>query len=144
MTQTHADLSKLSPAEAIKEIDSGISSATAALGDAHALAPFFRDPYLNVTQEVGAHLLSRGLMLWSIDFQAEDWRDISPDDVVSRAIEQIEKKGKGILELYDIQERTALALPKLLAELKRREYRIVHVVPAASVAMGVHRSPDRK
>ncbi len=144
MTQTHADLSKLSPAEAVKEIDSGISSATTALGDAHALAPFFRDPYLNVAEEVGAHLLSRGLMLWSIDFQAEDWREISPDDVVSRAIGEIEKKGRGILELYDIQERTALALPKLLAELKRREYRIVHVVPAASVAMGVQRAPDSK
>jgi peptidoglycan/xylan/chitin deacetylase (PgdA/CDA1 family) len=144
MTQTHADLSKLRPAEAVKEIDSGINSATAALGDAHALAPFFRDPYLNISQEVGAHLLSRGLMLWSIDFQADDWRDISPDDVVSRAIEEIEKKGRGILELYDIQERTALALPKLLAELKRREYRIVHVVPAAPGAMGVQRTLDSK
>ena len=144
MTQTHADLSKLPPAEAIKEIDSGINSVTAALGDAHALAPFFRDPYLNITQEVGAHLLSRGLMLWSIDFQAEDWRDISPDDVVSRAVEEIEKKGRGILQLYDIQERTALAVPKLLAELKRREYRIVHVVTATSVAMGVQRDPGGK
>ena len=69
---------------------------------------------------------------------------ISPYEVVSRAIEEIEKKGRGILELYDIQERTALALPKLLAELKRREYRIVHVVTATSVAMGVQRDPGGK
>jgi len=61
---------------------------------------------------------------------------ISPYEAVSLAIEEIEKKGRGILELYDIQERTALALPRLLAELKQREYRIVHVVPAASIAMG--------
>jgi len=42
----------------------------------------------------------------------------------------IEARGRGILLLHDIQPATALALPTLLAELKARGYKIVHVVPA--------------
>jgi hypothetical protein len=35
-----------------------------------------------------------------------------------------------VLLLHDIQPRTVLMLPKLLSELKRRGFKIVHVVPA--------------
>ena len=68
-------------------------------------------------------------MLWSIDFQANDWDNISPDKVVERALKEVEKKRKGILLLHDIHARTAAALPKLLSELKIRGYKIGHVVP---------------
>jgi peptidoglycan/xylan/chitin deacetylase (PgdA/CDA1 family) len=129
LTQSHADLSKGSFADAKKEIETGIKSVKSALEDARLVAPFFRNPYLQTTSQLEAYLASQGLSTWSIDFQADDWQDISPEEVVTRALGEIEKKQKGILELYDIQQRTALALPKLLNELKRRNYRIVHVVP---------------
>ena len=45
-------------------------------------------------------------------------------------MQRLEKKGKGILLLHDIQPRTVAALPRILRELKARGYRIVHVVPA--------------
>ena len=45
-------------------------------------------------------------------------------------MQRLERKGKGILLLHDIQPRTVTALPRILREMKARGYRIVHVVPA--------------
>ena len=130
LTESHSDLSELPMAEARKEIETGIASAKAALGPSRSLAPFFRDPYLRTNRAIEDYLRSQHIMTWSIDVQADDWMDITPDEVVEHALNEIERNRKGILELYDIQERTARALPKLLGELKRRGYRIVHVVAA--------------
>jgi peptidoglycan/xylan/chitin deacetylase (PgdA/CDA1 family) len=52
--------------------------------------------------------------------------------LLARTLDQIEKAGKGILLMHDIQPGTRRVLPQLLRELKNRNYRIVHVVPAAS------------
>lgn len=128
-TQTHPNLSKLSSSHAKREIEDGIASVAAVLTASRRLAPFFRAPYLAVTPTLQNYLVSRGLMLWGIDFQADDWEKISPDEVVERALKAIEKKRKGVLLLHDIHSRTAAALPKLLTELKARGYKIVHVVP---------------
>src|SRR6185437_6335716 len=116
--------------QARKEIDDGIASATAALGDPAALAPFMRIPGLLRAKDVEDYLASKGIQVWSADFPADDWRHISADRVYQLAISRIEAKGKGILLLHDIQARTVAALPRILRTLKERGYRIVHVVPA--------------
>jgi peptidoglycan/xylan/chitin deacetylase (PgdA/CDA1 family) len=112
------------------EIEGGIAATGAALGDAGAVAPFFRFPGLGRTDPVEAYLGRRGLMAWSADFPADDWRRIKANEIIRRALMRLEAKGRGILLLHDIQPATALALPTLLAELKARGYRIVHVQPA--------------
>src|SRR5262249_40850916 len=66
------------------------------------------------------------------DFPADDWTRISAQQVLARALERLERKGKGVLLLHDIQPATALMLPTLLRELKARGYHIVHVVPAGA------------
>jgi peptidoglycan/xylan/chitin deacetylase (PgdA/CDA1 family) len=114
------------------EIEGGIAATATALGDATRLAPFFRFPGLGRTDPVEGYLGARGLMIWSADFPADDWRRIGADEVVRRALRRLEAKGKGVLLLHDIQPATALALPTILAELKRRGYRVVHVVPATA------------
>jgi hypothetical protein len=114
------------------EIDRGIEAVAAALGDAKSLAPFFRFPGLGRTEAVEDYLGERGLMIWSADFPADDWRRISANTIVERALRRLEAKGKGILLLHDIQPATVLALPTILSELKARGYRIVHVQPAAA------------
>ncbi len=116
--------------KAIAEINGGIESVTAALGDGTAPAPFFRIPGLLRAEPVERYLASQHLMVWSADFPADDWTKISPAQVFARALQRIEAHHKGILLLHDIQPRTVEALPGLLRELKRRGYRIVHVVPA--------------
>lgn len=113
-----------------KEIDDGIASTAAALGDPAKLAPFFRVPGLRRGHDVEDYLVSKGIQSWSADFPADDWRHISADQVYHLAISRIEAKGRGILLLHDIQARTVAALPRILQTLKERGYRIVHVVPA--------------
>jgi peptidoglycan/xylan/chitin deacetylase (PgdA/CDA1 family) len=113
-----------------QEIDDGIASAAAALGDPAAVAPFMRIPGLLRAKGVEDYLASKGIQVWSADFPADDWRHISADRVYQLAISRIEAKGKGILLLHDIQARTVAALPRILRTLKERGYHIVHVVPA--------------
>jgi peptidoglycan/xylan/chitin deacetylase (PgdA/CDA1 family) len=121
---------RLNIAAARQEIDLGVASVTAALGDERALAPFFRFPGLGRSQAIEEYLASRGIMVWSADFPADDWTHISGAKVMARALERLEKKGKGVLLLHDIQPATALILPQLLRELKHRGFHVVHVVPA--------------
>jgi peptidoglycan/xylan/chitin deacetylase (PgdA/CDA1 family) len=113
-----------------QEIEQGIASVTAALADGTAPAPFLRIPGLRVNDGIEEFAASKGLQLWSADFPADDWRNVSANRVYELAMQRLEKKGKGILLLHDIQERTVAALPRILRELKARGYRIVHVVPA--------------
>jgi hypothetical protein len=111
------------------EIDDGIASVTAALGDS-APAPFFRIPGLSRAEDVEDYVASKGIQTWSADFLADDWRHVSSTRVFELAIKRLEARGRGILLLHDIQARTVAALPRILREMKSRGYRIVHVVPA--------------
>jgi peptidoglycan/xylan/chitin deacetylase (PgdA/CDA1 family) len=130
-TQNHPLTMNRMPIErARQEIDDGIASVKAALGDDAALAPFLRIPGLERAAAVEDYLASQGIQTWSADFPADDWRHISSSKVYDLAMQRIEAKGKGILLLHDIQARTVAALPRILNELKARGYRIVHVVPA--------------
>ena len=113
-----------------QEIEEGIASVTAALGDGTAPAPFLRIPGLRPNDGIEEYAASKGLQVWSADFPADDWRNVSSARVYELAIQRLEAKGKGILLLHDIQPRTVAALPRILHELKARGYRIVHVVPA--------------
>jgi peptidoglycan/xylan/chitin deacetylase (PgdA/CDA1 family) len=123
-------MDRMSIERAKQEIDDGIASVKAALGDDAALAPFFRIPGLLRAEGVEDYLASQGIQTWSADFLADDWRHISSSRVYELAIKRLEDKGRGILLLHDIQPRTVAALPRILGELKARGYRIVHVVPA--------------
>jgi peptidoglycan/xylan/chitin deacetylase (PgdA/CDA1 family) len=121
---------RMSPERLAQEIDAGIDAIAGALGDETLIAPFFRIPGLLRSDAVDTYLQSVGLMVWSTDVMAHDWKRIKPEGIIRRAIDRLDAKGKGVLLLHDIHERTATALPSLLLELKARGYRIVHVVPA--------------
>jgi peptidoglycan/xylan/chitin deacetylase (PgdA/CDA1 family) len=130
-TQNHpTGMDRLPLDRSRQEIEQGIASVTAALADGTAPAPFLRIPGLRVNDGIEEFAASKGLQLWSADFPADDWRNVSANRVYELAMQRLEKKGKGILLLHDIQPRTVTALPRILRELKARGYRIVHVVPA--------------
>src|ERR1700716_1192014 len=130
-TQTHPLTMDHMPVERAKqEIDDGIASVKAALGDDAALTPFFRVPGLLRADIVEDYLAAQGIQIWSADFLADDWQHISSSRVYDLAMKRLEARGKGILLLHDIQARTVIALPRILNELKARGYHIVHVVPA--------------
>jgi peptidoglycan-N-acetylglucosamine deacetylase len=131
-TQTHPlTMDRMPIDRARQQIDDGIASVKAALGDnADALAPFFRIPGLLRAERVEDYLAEQGIQVWSADFLADDWRHVSSSRVYELAISRLEAKGKGILLLHDIQARTVAALPRILETMKARGYRIVHVVAA--------------
>jgi peptidoglycan-N-acetylglucosamine deacetylase len=131
-TQNHPYAMQRLPLDRAKaEIDGGIASVTAALGErSAAISPFFRIPGLSRNDGIEEYAKQKGLQVWSTDFLADDWHHISSARVYDLAMKRLAAKGKGILLLHDIQPRTVAALPRILNDLKARGYRIVHVVPA--------------
>jgi peptidoglycan/xylan/chitin deacetylase (PgdA/CDA1 family) len=117
-------------AKAQQEIDDGFASVQAALGDEFKVAPFFRYPGLLHQANSEAYLAERHIMAWSADVPGDDWkRRVSAKEIIRRSVTRLEERSRGILLLHDIHKKTVAALPGLLAELKARGFKIVHVVP---------------
>jgi peptidoglycan/xylan/chitin deacetylase (PgdA/CDA1 family) len=119
-------------ARAENEVENGIRSIKTALAGEGTLAPYFRVPGLGRTHAVENFLQSQKIIVWSSDTVADDWTPISGDQVRQRALRRLEARGRGILLLHDIHNRTASMLPQLLRDLKARGFHIVHVVPGKS------------
>jgi len=143
-TQNHLyTLSRMAPAKAHAEMDDGIQAAADALGGANEVAPFFRIPGLVRADVVEKYMAQKNIQIWSADFPADDWKHLSSSEVMKRALSRLEAHGKGVLLLHDIQPSTALMLPNLLRELKRRGYRVVHVVPATAAVPKTPTTPEQ-
>jgi peptidoglycan/xylan/chitin deacetylase (PgdA/CDA1 family) len=128
-SQHHPHFERLSMRRVEREVDGGINSVTAALGDATVLSPFFRIPYLGRTNAIERFLEDKQLVTWSADVDTNDWwRGSSPGAIVKRTMRQLNAKGRGIILMHDIHRATAMALPILLKELKANGYTVVHVV----------------
>jgi hypothetical protein len=97
------------------------------------IAPFFRYPQLRQTGDLKAYLAERNVAAFSIDIDSQDFKIKKPDQLVASIMTQLKKKQKGIILMHDIHKRTAEALPLLLAELKAKGYRIVHMTAKAPV-----------
>lgn len=132
-TWSHVDLSKLSTDQAKDEIEKGISAVKLSLGTAPG--SFFRFPQLKGPPEIEAYLGSRNIGIFSTDIDSFDFKHgRKPEAVVKTVMERLEKKGKGIVLMHDFQKVTAAAIPDLLAQLKAKGYKIVHIKPKAPVA----------
>jgi peptidoglycan/xylan/chitin deacetylase (PgdA/CDA1 family) len=128
-TESH-HLVTLAGPHGIREFDTGFASIGAVLAPDYAPAPFFRFPGLFNTYAVESHAKAKGVSVMSGDVLADDWIGIGPDHIIARGLARLQAKGSGILLLHDVQPALALAMPRLLRELKRLGYRVVHIVPA--------------
>lgn len=126
-TYSHAKLSSLSADKAEEEVEMGLSSVAMALGE--PVAPFFRFPYLRPNEAAVAYLKTRDMASFTIDVDSRDFRTRDPEEVQKNVLTQLAGRRKGILLFHDIQPSTARALPSLLAELKKRGFKVVHMVP---------------
>ncbi len=125
-TWSHARLRKAkTPADAVDEIERGMSAVRRAVGG--PISPFFRYPALEDTADTLSHLQSRNVSMFSTDVDSFDFKHQPPEVLVKSIIDKLEKKGKGILLMHDIQPTTARAIPLLLASLKERGFKIVHM-----------------
>lgn len=125
-TWSHARLRKAkSSDDAVSEIERGFSAVQRAVGS--PITPFFRYPLLEDTKETMEHLSNRNIAIFSTDIDSRDYVPQTPDRLVKSVIDKLEKKGKGIVLMHDIQPTTAKAIPMLLAELKAKGYKLVHL-----------------
>ena len=75
------------------------------------------------------HRATRNVAVFSTDIDSFDFKLQSAEHMIKGVLAKLDKKGKGIILMHDVQPGTAKALPMLLAELKARGYRIVHLKP---------------
>lgn len=131
-TWSHANQGSLSAANAEREIELGVSAITAALGK--PIAPFFRFPYLSDPRRSINYLEGRDIGVFSIDVDSYDFRTRNGAVMKQNVLSQLQKKGKGIILFHDIQRSTAAGIADLLDELKRRKFKVVHMVAKAPLA----------
>lgn len=130
-TFRHANLRTLSDAAAMAEIRKGEMSVADALRPIGMQpAPFFRFPYLADTTNLRHRLASEGIVAIDVDIDSKDYFRDAPATVRERTLRTLEKHGRGIILMHDIQGRTAAMLPGFLAELEKRGYKVVRLVPA--------------
>jgi peptidoglycan-N-acetylglucosamine deacetylase len=131
-TWSHADLSKAKSDDDWKaEIEKGVSAVRLAVGA--PIAPFFRYPVLKDTKETLQYLGGRNMAVFSTDLDTFDFKFRNPDQFVKQATDRLERKGKGIILMHDVQPVTAKALPRLLAEIKAKGFKVVHLKPKAEL-----------
>lgn len=94
--------------------------------------PFFRFPGFASTPALIERLQRRGIVVFGADFWASDWVTMTPERQFDLIMARTEQFGRGIVLFHDTREQTAAMLPRYLRELKKRGYKIVHIVPAGS------------
>mgnify|MGYP001551077153 CR=1 FL=1 len=132
---SHPLLNRMTPATAEAEIDRGIAEDEFALYGRRRndpTTPFFRFPGFASNGVVLEWLQGRHIVVFGADVWASDWLPMTPAQELQLILSRIERIGSGIVLLHDIKAQTAALLPAFLRELKRRGYRIVHIVPAGS------------
>lgn len=132
-TFSHPLLSRMAPAKAEAEIDRGIAEDEFALYGKRSnvpSTPFFRFPGFASSSELLARLQDRHIVVFGADVWASDWLPMTPDQELQLLLARIDRTGSGIVLLHDSKAETARMLPAFLRELKKRGYRVVHVVPA--------------
>jgi peptidoglycan/xylan/chitin deacetylase (PgdA/CDA1 family) len=136
-TFSHPLLDRLPLAKAEADINRGIEADEFALYGQRRTdpaTPFFRFPGFASNQALLDRMAARGLVVFGADVWASDWLPMTPEIELGVILARIDKVGRGIVLLHDTKAQTARMLPAFLRELKRRGYRIVHVVPAGAPA----------
>jgi len=132
---SHPLLSHMAQANAETEIDRGIAEDELALYGkrrSQPTTPFFRFPGFASSPALLDRLQARHIVVFGADVWASDWVPMTPAQELQLILGRIDRLGSGIVLLHDTKAQTAAMLPAFLRELKRRGYRIVHIVAAAN------------
>ncbi len=125
------NLSRLPFEKAKDEIERGFAAVTLSAGT--GIAPFFRFPGLNDSDELLTYLQSRGIASFTVDVITNDSFIGTADALAKRTLKLAAARKGGILLMHDIKRSTAKALPAILAGLKAKGFKVVHLRPKASV-----------
>lgn len=119
------NLKALSIDRATDQIERGFAAVALAAGQ--PISPFFRFPGLSDSGPLLAHLQERGVAAFTVDVVSNDSYIGSPSRLAARTISLVEHQNGGIILFHDIKASTAAALPTILAELKKRGFKIVQL-----------------
>ncbi|TCR93009.1 polysaccharide deacetylase family protein [Rhizobium sp. BK376] len=121
-TFKHPDLDKMSFDQAMAEIQRGENAVVKAVGSD---VNFFRFPYLADSKKLRAAVAMRDLVVMDVDVDSKDYFSVTPVAVMQRTMNELHKRGRGIILMHDIHTRTAAMLPTLLNRLEREGYKVV-------------------
>jgi peptidoglycan/xylan/chitin deacetylase (PgdA/CDA1 family) len=124
-SHAHLDSKKLSEAQVKEEIEKGFSAIKLALGANPA--PFFRFPALQHNPTSVDYLGSRNIAMFSCDIDSFDYKSKDAAQIINTVMTKLDKQGKGIILMHDLQKHTAEALPTLLRRLKAGGYKVVQM-----------------
>jgi peptidoglycan/xylan/chitin deacetylase (PgdA/CDA1 family) len=124
-SHAHLDSKKLSEAQVKEEIEKGFSAIKMALGANPA--PFFRFPALQHNPASVEYLGSRNIAMFSCDVDSFDYKSKDAAQIINTVMTKLDKQGKGIILMHDLQKHTAEALPTLLRRLKAGGYKVVQM-----------------
>ena len=133
---SHPWLAKLAFTAAEADIDRGITAVETAVSGRTGpspVTPFFRFPGFASSPALLARLKQRGIVVFGADLWASDWIPMTPADELALVMSRLNATGGGILLFHDTKAQTAAMLPAFLRALKRHGYRVVHVVPPATI-----------
>lgn len=121
-TYRHDNLATLAFDMAMKEITRGEAAVTKATG---VDVNFFRFPYLADSHKLRAAVAMRDMVVMDVDVDSKDYLNTSPAATTKRTIDVLHRRGRGIILMHDIHNRTATMLPTLLSTLEAEGYKVV-------------------
>lgn len=126
---SHRELNRLAPEDATQDIERGIQAVDKAVFGSIAERPhLFRFPGFKSTPELVAFVNSHRGLVVDRNFGANDWRGDPAQVEFERFKDRLVHMDRGIVILHDVQPETVKLLPMVIAELKARRMRIVHLV----------------
>ncbi len=134
-TYSHPNLDHMSLAKAETEINRGIEEDDYAVyGQRRTtpITPFFRFPGFSSNKVLLDRLSDRGIVVFGADVWASDWDAMTPEAELNLILGRLEQIDRGIVLFHDTKAQTAQMLPAFLRELKKRGFRVVHVVPSGA------------
>lgn len=125
-SMNHHNLPNMSFEKAVNEITSAINVINQILG---GVDPFFRFPYGARTPALRSYLAQNNIsdFFWTVD--TLDWKYKNPSALLTYALDQTRKSGRGIVLFHDIQPQTAAILPAYLEALTSEGYSTVVYLP---------------
>jgi peptidoglycan/xylan/chitin deacetylase (PgdA/CDA1 family) len=126
---THRRLDTLAPEEATEDIERGYEAIEkAAFGSAAERPRLIRFPEYKSTPALVAFVQAHKGIIANTHISPEDWRGQPAEQTMVRLKSLFDRRSNGILGLHDDQPHTVELLPMIIAEMKARHLRVVHLV----------------
>jgi peptidoglycan/xylan/chitin deacetylase (PgdA/CDA1 family) len=121
----HGHMSQLSVEQQLEDLARSRAAYKAVFGSE---TPVYRFPFLEETPTLKDALNKANITIASIDLGITDWIPGDTTEVLTQRLsENLDKAGKGIILMHDLNSPTAEAMPALLKVLKDKGYKVVHL-----------------